>query len=413
MPMLQLGDATTVQEQDQLRIIGFPGNGDVNTAPNDFLTSSINIINVSSIKNSPGGGTLIQVGGNVEQGDSGGPALDSNGHVVGIVSFGTSTTGGGTSFLRASSSAKQLMQQAGVDTTPSPMQVAWNKAFNDYASTSPGHWHQATSEFQQLLKQYPNFVAVNTFLQYSSQQAQSERQTTSTSTPTASGTSPASNSAGGVNPAYLVILGVVVVFVVVFGGAIVFVLRRRKPAPTAATYPQAGYGAPATPAYPGSQLPPFAPVPATPPVQPGQPAAFSQPGQPGQPVPQTPAYPGQMAYPQAARPQAPVPAPAPQAAYRPQAQPPSPSASTIQSGLSAFGAPGVPGAPGIPARTPAPGAVPPRPADSDATVVARPGSSGSQWRTWPCGHINRYDASFCGTCGESAPPAPLVRRVEQ
>jgi S1-C subfamily serine protease len=412
MPMLQLGDATTVQEQDQLRIIGFPGNGDVNTAPNDFLTSSINIINVSSIKTSPGGGTLIQVGGNVEQGDSGGPALDNNGHVVGIVSFGTSTTGGGTSFLRASSSAKQLMQQAGVDTTPSALQVAWSKAFNDYASNTPGHWHLATSEFQQLLKQYPLFKAVNTFLPYAAQQAQSERQT-GTSTPTTSTTNPAGNSAGGVNPAYVLIGGLVVLVILVFGGAILISRRRHKTTPVAA-YPPAGYGAPSTPAYPGAQPPAFASAPVTPPAQPGQPAPFAQPGQPGQPIPQTPAYPGQMAYPQAARPQAP--APAPQAAYPSQIQPPqpSPSASSIHSGMAAFGAPGAPVPPQASLRTPAPGSVMPATSSAaDATLVARPGSSGSQWRIWPCGHTNRYDASFCGTCGESAPPAPLVRRLEQ
>lgn len=416
MPMLQLGDATTVQEQDELRIIGFPGNGDVNTSPNDLLTSSINIINVSSIKNSPGGGTLIQVGGNVEQGDSGGPALDNKGQVAGIVSFGTSTTGGGTSFLRASSSAKQLMQQAGVNTTPSALQVAWSKAFNDYASTAPGHWHLATSEFQQLLKQYPQFKAVNTFLPYAAQQAQSEQQTTTSGTPTSSPTGSSSSSAGGLNPVYVIIGGLVILVIVVFGGAMLVSRRRHKAAPAAA-YPPAGYGAPPASAYPGSQPPAFAPVPATPPVQPGQPGQPAPFAQPGQPIPQTPSYPGQMAYPQAARPQAPAPAPrpAPVPAYQAQPQQPSPSASSIHSNMAAFGAPGAPVPAQAPARTSAPGPVPITPAGSasDSTIVARPGSSAAQWRIWPCGHTNRYDASFCGTCGESAPPAPLVRRVEQ
>ncbi|HZR40061.1 MAG TPA: serine protease, partial [Ktedonobacteraceae bacterium] len=83
-PSVQLGDSSNVQVQDTLTIIGFPGNADVSQKPTDFLTSSINKINVSSIKTTSSGAPVIQVGGNVEHGDSGGPALDTNGTVVGI-----------------------------------------------------------------------------------------------------------------------------------------------------------------------------------------------------------------------------------------------------------------------------------------------------------------------------------------
>src|SRR5437763_10563992 len=110
MPIVQLGDSTNVQQQDELTIIGFPGNGDVSNKPTDLLTSSINKINVSSIKTTDSGAEVIQVGGNVEHGDSGGPALDNTGAVVGIVSFGLSSpdSPGGTSFLQASNSAQGL-----------------------------------------------------------------------------------------------------------------------------------------------------------------------------------------------------------------------------------------------------------------------------------------------------------------
>src|SRR5437764_11122021 len=85
MLSVQLGDSTNVQQQDELTIIGFPVNGDVSNQPTDLLTSSINKINVSSIKTTNSGAEVIQVGGNVEHGDSGGPALDNTGAVVGIV----------------------------------------------------------------------------------------------------------------------------------------------------------------------------------------------------------------------------------------------------------------------------------------------------------------------------------------
>src|SRR5204863_6161400 len=134
MPSVLLGDSTSVQTQDNLRIIGFPGNGDVSNNPSDLLTLSVNNVFVSSIKTTDAGAQVIQVGGNVEHGDSGGPALDSNGAVVGIVSFGLVNSGspGGTSFLQASSSARDLVQSLNLNTAPGAFQQAWSKAMTDY-----------------------------------------------------------------------------------------------------------------------------------------------------------------------------------------------------------------------------------------------------------------------------------------
>ena len=176
MPSVQLGDSGNVQQQDTLRIIGFPGNGDLSTKPTDILTPSINIINVSSIKTSDSGAQVIQVGGNVEHGDSGGPALDDAGSVVGIVSFGLSDANspGGTSFLQASNSAQTLVQSLNLNTTPGPFQKAWHQAFTDYAATTPGHWHKAEQEFAKLATTYPLFKAITPYLTYSQDQAKNE-----------------------------------------------------------------------------------------------------------------------------------------------------------------------------------------------------------------------------------------------
>ena len=176
MPSVQLGDSGNVQQQDQLTIIGFPGNGDVSNRPTDLLTASVNTINVSSIKTTDSGAQVIQVGGNVEHGDSGGPALDSNGAVVGIVSFGLVNSGspGGTSFLQASNSARELVQALNLNTSPGPFQKAWSQAFNDYASKTTGHWHRAQQEFAQIAVKYPLFKGVTPYLTYSQQQARTE-----------------------------------------------------------------------------------------------------------------------------------------------------------------------------------------------------------------------------------------------
>jgi S1-C subfamily serine protease len=363
MPMLQLGNSSDVQEQDTLTIIGFPGNGDVaGTTATDLLSSSINQVLVSSIKTTNTGSQVIQVGGNVEQGDSGGPALDSNGQVVGIVSFGAADTAGSTSFLRTSNSAQQLIQAAGISTAPSAFQQAWSKAFNDYASNVPGHWHQSMREFQQLANTYPNFKAVQPFLQYASQQAQTEKQTQEANSPTSNNTPATSRSGfGSLNPMYIIIGGVVVLIVLVGSG--LAISRRRKPALAALPPTPAGYSAALPNPAAASQAFPYQAPSAYPPPNYGARA--------GQ-APQPAGYPPQSALPST-----------------PQPGNPSPQ-QMLGSGMSAFGAPPVP--------------VTPRPASA---------APAPQWRTWACGHVNRDDARFCRVCGEPAPPTPIVRRVEQ
>ncbi len=233
MASVQLGDSGSVQQQDQLTIIGFPGNGDISVRPTDLLTASVNTISVSSIKTTDSGAQVIQVGGNVEHGDSGGPALDSSGAVVGIVSFGLVSSGspGGTSFLQASSSARELVQSLNLNTTPGAFQKTWSQSLADYASTAPGHWHRALQDFEQLAAKYPLFNGVTPYLTYTKDQAKTEH-----ASPTTAPAHPASSNAfvtyaltiGGVT---LLILLLLLLFMIFF--------RRRKKS-TAADMTQAG-----------------------------------------------------------------------------------------------------------------------------------------------------------------------------
>jgi serine protease Do len=238
-PSIQLDDSSTVQPLDELTIIGFPGNGDVNpTSPGNLLTSSINKITVSSIKTTSSGAQVIQVGGNVEHGDSGGPALDKSGAVVGIVSFGLATPGssntgsiGGTSFLQASSSAKELTQSLSLNTAPGTFQKSWSQAFSDYAANTSGHWHKAQQEFQQLATGYPQFKAITPYLTYAQQQARTEVATTTqpaqSKSPARSAQSPATSPLASISPTVWMI-GVVAVLILLVIILFAVSTRRRR-----------------------------------------------------------------------------------------------------------------------------------------------------------------------------------------
>ncbi len=414
MPMLQLGNASAVQEQDNLKVIGFPGAADIGTKPTGLLTSSINGVLVSSIKSTDSGAPLIQVDGNIGPGDSGGPALDNNGNVVGIVSFGPAQ-GGGTGFLRSSDSAKPLLQAANISTTPSNFQQLWSKAFNDYSSKAAGHWHMAEQELTQIQSQFPHFQAVSPFLQYATTQAQNEQASAN------SGQSNAPGSVLGINPLWLIIGGVILLCIVLFGG--MAVARRKKPAVAASGSYSNGQSYGAFPANTPLNGQSYGTLPANAPLN-GQsygtlpsdaPTGFSS-GQnmPGA-VPQTPSHPGlpsaipqtpPVVYQQPAgygqgypsSPATPLPG---QPGYQPRVTVNQPQPAQQTPGMAAFGAP----------HTPSPSPAPASP-DPDATLRSDNAAGVPQWRTWPCGHVNRLDARFCGICGAVAPPVPSASQAK-
>lgn len=175
-PNVQLDNSASVAVDDPLTIIGYPGNGDVSNDSTDLLTPSVNDITISAIKSGDNGAELIQVGGNVEHGDSGGPALDAQGHIVGIVSFAFvgPDSPGSTAFLRSSNSVQSLISAAGITTAPGAFERAWETAFADYSASYAGHWHVAARELDDLYNHYPEFKGIQPYQAYADQAASTE-----------------------------------------------------------------------------------------------------------------------------------------------------------------------------------------------------------------------------------------------
>jgi serine protease Do len=356
MAMVQLGDSSSVQQQDNLTIIGFPGNGDIagNNAT-DLLTLSVNPVFVSSFKTTNTGAPVIQVAGNVEHGDSGGPALDNHGTIVGIVSFGAASGQGSTSFLQASSSAITLVQSLGLNTTPGPFQKAWNQAFLDYSSNTPGHWHKAQTEFKQIATKYPLFKGVQPYLDYATTQAKIEKIPQTQPTPNSQqSTQPAAFSS--FIPGIAIAVGAVLLAVLLLFGVVVF--RRRRVKRTPATT------APASANNSQAQI--------SPPVL--QSSSIS---------------PSQSVY-----------------------------GRQVNDALTAFGAPPSanpqsprPGQPPVQSFAPPYTPTPSSTVSTNSTTV--PSTNSGALIHWPCGHLNRPSARYCSICGEPAPPSSPARKFEQ
>lgn len=227
MPTISLGNSSQVFPGDALTIIGYPGSADLALSdgaiiPNDFITSSVNTVTVSAVKTQESGTQVIQVGGNVEQGDSGGPALNADGQVVGVVGF-TNTSqdnAGATSFLQTANNAKDLISQEKINPTQDNFDRRWAAAYDACASTASGHWHNAYQQYTQIAHLYPGFQGVQPYLNYTKAQAAHEA---------------VSKIA---LPAWaLALIGVLALALVL---AIVLIIRRRRSKAGASAY--AGYG---------------------------------------------------------------------------------------------------------------------------------------------------------------------------
>jgi S1-C subfamily serine protease len=258
-PSVPLGNSDNVAVEDHLTSIGFPGNGDASHPDatfdtTDLVTPTVDSLDVVAIKSSDNGSSLIQASGALEHGDSGGPALDANGNIVGIISYSGTDTPIGSFFLRSSNSARMLLASSGIDTRPGTFETMWRQAFLDYASTSNGHWHTAASELDALSTRYPDFRGVLPFKNYADQAEQTE----------------IALDGLGSNLVALISLVTALIALIVLLVILLFMRRGRRrrqsrQLPAVAAVPATFPGAYGPAGYPGPYPPGYGPPPSSPP----------------------------------------------------------------------------------------------------------------------------------------------------
>jgi S1-C subfamily serine protease len=230
LPTISLGDSSQVYQDDTLTIIGYPDSADLVAAdgsvdPNNFITASVNTVTVSAIKTTESGAQLIQIGGDSEQGENGSPALNTDGQLVGTISYTAQTANGSgqTNFLSTVNDAKILARQARVNTAQDTFDQRWAAAYDTCSSTAPGHWHDAYNQYTQIAHLYPNFKGVEPYLTYTKTQAAHE----------------STASQNHALPGWAIAL-IAAVALLALGVGVVLVRRRTLAARAGASY--AGYG---------------------------------------------------------------------------------------------------------------------------------------------------------------------------
>lgn len=146
-----------VVQNERIVIMGFPGNADNPLTDNQQTAVTVTDGVVSSIREAAGGhGRLYQSDADASHGNSGGPAIDEQGKVIGLLTYRYVDSDQGdapASYIRDISDFRDLADDNGVALGgSSPTQNEWQDGLELY---SHSHYSAALKDFERVRAAYP------------------------------------------------------------------------------------------------------------------------------------------------------------------------------------------------------------------------------------------------------------------
>lgn len=163
-PLATVPLATTagdLQPGQSIVAMGFPASH-TKILPNGTTEPSSSFGHVSNVT-SDGSTQVIEVDIRAESGASGGPAIDDQGKVVGMVSYtGVDETGGRTQlYLQTADNIRSVLREAGVQPARGELDTAFAEAMEYYWA---GHYSAALPEFQKVLDLQDGHILARKYL---------------------------------------------------------------------------------------------------------------------------------------------------------------------------------------------------------------------------------------------------------
>jgi hypothetical protein len=271
-PTLAIGDSTKVNVADPIVVIGYPGVADMKGVLDDKsqLQASVTDGAVSALKRASSGEQILQISAPITHGNSGGPALDMKGNVIGLATFGNENEVQGFNFLVASATLMDMLNDAKVTPKESDTKKAWRKGLQHFWNDE---YTKAINDFQDVETMFPQHDEAQDFIVQSNRARKEGKEK-----------KPESNSG--------MIVGLVLGAVALVGGLVFFLARRgKKGPPVGAQMPPQQWQQP-RPGMP-PQMPPPQQQMMYGRVQPGQmQSGMPQPGMPQPGMPQAGMPPG-------------------------------------------------------------------------------------------------------------------------
>lgn len=165
-PALSIGNIRNLREGSEIIIAGYPtlveGEQDPRAAIS-YKTSAKPTITkgiISSVKEDLSGKTVLQTDASIDHGNSGGPALNLLGDVIGIATFAVDSKTGNFNFLRESGELKELMLKNNIDNKLGKLTDLWREGLNSFRNRLFG---RALKYFKEVEILSPNHPTVKEF----------------------------------------------------------------------------------------------------------------------------------------------------------------------------------------------------------------------------------------------------------
>ncbi len=157
LPTVPVGDDSTLRVGDPIIVLGYPGAANINKQQVG-VESTLTQGDLSARKTMPGGWQALQTSTEINHGNSGGPAFNDRGEVIGIATFGPSEEGvRGINFLVPISVAKEFLNELNVK----PQQSHLSKLYQaGIASMSGSCYKGALDKFKEISDLSPGFPFV-------------------------------------------------------------------------------------------------------------------------------------------------------------------------------------------------------------------------------------------------------------
>ncbi len=167
-PTIDLGSSTNVNLGTEVYAIGYPGVVEelmgVLTDEEAGLEPSMTKGIVSAKKKLVDGTEAFQTDAAITHGNSGGPAIGTDGKLIGVTTwgFGDVAGGDGFNFLISVEKVKDLLAKNNVTASRGIVDTAWEKGISLY---SENHYSAALKEFETAKRLYPDNVDVDKYIQ--------------------------------------------------------------------------------------------------------------------------------------------------------------------------------------------------------------------------------------------------------
>lgn len=158
LPTVPLGDDKTMAQGDQIYILGFPGAAELDPNEEVGVEATLTAGKFSALRSVRGGiWKAIQTDTSVNHGNSGGPAFNERGEVIGIATAGKD----GFNYLVPISIAKQFIEEKNIKPRDSPLSIRYREALANFEA---GNYSKAKTEFLAIKAESAGFPFVQPYI---------------------------------------------------------------------------------------------------------------------------------------------------------------------------------------------------------------------------------------------------------